>query len=76
MTQKDFTAEIDEILANPIGTTKMDDDLGSLAGWDSMAVVTFMALADEKFGIQLSAKDLAASKTVADLARLCGSEVE
>ncbi|HEX5070027.1 MAG TPA: acyl carrier protein [Vicinamibacterales bacterium] len=39
-------------------------------GWDSLAVVSFIAAADERFGKTIAPKKLAACQSVRDLAAL------
>ena len=48
MTKSGFLKEIETIIEAEPETVTMDDQLASLAGWDSMAVVMFMAVAFEK----------------------------
>lgn len=72
MTNAEFLTAIDEILEAAPGSTKVEDDLASLSGWDSMAIISFIAMADEKLGVSLNIEMLSSCKTVADLAELCG----
>jgi acyl carrier protein len=63
--------ELEQILnldANVIG----GDEVLVEIGWDSMAAVMFVAMADEKFSQVIDAESLAAAKSVADLHRLLG----
>jgi len=43
---------------------------GQLVGWNSLAVVSFLAMVDEKFGVTLSPDAIAESETVDDLIEL------
>ena len=74
MTIVDLLNEIDAIIEAKRGTTAMDDELAGLAGWDSMAAISFIAMADEKLGLALNASQLASCVTVGDLAKLCAVE--
>lgn len=67
-----FLKEIDSIIEADPGSTNMEDELASLSGWDSMAIVSFIAMADEKLGVIVKIDALKSCKTVADLAALCG----
>jgi acyl carrier protein len=72
MTASDFLSEIDEITLADQGTTAMHDKLVSLPGWDSMAVVMFLAMVDDKCNATLNVNMLVSCETVSDLAKLCG----
>jgi acyl carrier protein len=41
--------------------------LADLGGWDSVAILSFIALADEQFRVSLAPSDIQASRTVNDL---------
>lgn len=71
MTKQDLLAKLGELIEKDEPLTGQEE-LASLDGWDSMAVISFMAMADDDFGVTISPKDVAASKTVNDLAALLG----
>jgi acyl carrier protein len=75
MTKSDFLIEIDAITQADPGTTAIDDRLVSLAGWDSMAVVMFLAMVDEKCNVSLNVNVLASCETIGDLAKLCAVDL-
>jgi len=75
MTLTEFHSQLDNILELPSGTIKGDEGLENLPAWDSLAVLSFIAMADEKLKVQFSARDIAACTTVADLARLAGDRI-
>ena len=75
LTQSEFLSEFDAIVQSDPGSTAMDDQLASLRGWDSMAIIMFIAMVDEKLGLTLNVKELASCKTVGDLAKLCEAKV-
>ena len=72
MTAAEFLSEIDNIIQADPGTVQFSDRLKSLRGWDSMGVMMFIAMADERFGISVNPKDVASCASVEDLASLCG----
>lgn len=74
MTQSEFLNEMDAILQAEPGSTTADDRIASLAGWDSMAIIMFIAMADEMLGLTLNVDALASCKTVGDLMKLCGAK--
>ncbi|KMN09838.1 acyl carrier protein [Pseudomonas helleri] len=60
---------IEEAMEADEGTVSLDDTLADLA-WDSIAVVTFMALADERLDKTLSAEKLNECVKVSDIVAL------
>lgn len=75
MTKQDFLTEIEIVLEADAGTITGEEVLIDLAGWDSLAVLTFIAMVDEKFGITLAASKIAESSTIEDLIRLLGDKI-
>ena len=75
MTQSEFLKEIEAITEAEPGSIAMDDQLASLAGWESMAIISFIAMADVKLSVVVNVAFLASCKTVGDLARLCEGKV-
>jgi len=67
MTKAEVIREIERIVQQPTGTLSGVERLDSLDGWDSMAMVEFIALADERLCLTLSVKRLANCLTVHDL---------
>jgi acyl carrier protein len=53
-----------DVPANSLSGRELLSDLG---GWDSFAILSLIALADEKFRVNLSVSDIEASRTVNDL---------
>ena len=75
MTSAEFYSKLEELTEVSPGSIKGSDLLEELAGWDSLAVLTFVAMADEVFGVSISAKQLEKSRTVADLAKLFPGQI-
>jgi acyl carrier protein len=76
MTKNQFFALIDELLENEPGTIKGDDVLATLSRWDSLALMGFIALLDQHFGIIVPATRITACRTVDDLASLVGDRLK
>lgn len=72
MTSKEFLTEFAKIVDSP-DELHGSEMLTSLPGWDSMANITFIAMADEDLGLSVSAEDVAKAETVQDLANLLKS---
>jgi len=67
MTKKEFYFALENMLEMEPETIKGDELLVNLPGWDSVAVLSFIALVDEKLGESVSAAALVRAQTVADL---------
>ena len=63
---EEINRELEQILALDVNSVTGTEALSDI-GWDSMASVMFIALADEKFSQAIAPESLAAAKTVADL---------
>ncbi len=75
MDRKDFLLALDEMLELDAGTLTGSEELDSLDNWDSLAVISFIALVDEKLGLVVEGEKLAKAKTVDDLLALAGVAV-
>ena len=73
MGKEAFLAQLEELLEQPAGTLKGPELVGSLEGWDSLAVMSFIAMMDEHYSLNVATKDIVACKTVDDLAKLAGA---
>jgi acyl carrier protein len=74
MTKEQFLALIDELLELDSGTLQGDEKLDDL-DWNSLAVIGFMALADEHFGVSVTPASLARCKSIDDLAGIVGNKI-
>lgn len=70
MKRAEFYTELEAMLELEPGTIKGDETLATLPGWDSVAVLSFIALADAKLEAAVSAAALAKAQTVEDLIAL------
>lgn len=75
MDRKDFLLALDEMLELDAGTLTGAEELESLDNWDSLAVISFIALVDEKLNLVVEGEKLAKAKTVDDLLALAGIAV-
>jgi acyl carrier protein len=75
MSRVEFLSYMSEILDVPPGVLTGAEKLDDLEGWNSMAMVGFIAFADEHFGKTLSPRQFAACGTIADLGTLAGAIV-
>ena len=67
MTYEDFLSEFQEILELPHGSLQGSELLSDLEQWDSLAMMSFIALASDKCGVTLSPRQLLSCQTVDEL---------
>jgi len=72
MNAKEFLLALDELLELDAGTLTGGEPLESLENWDSLAVISFIAMVDEKLSLVIEGAKLAKAKTVADLLDVAG----
>jgi len=75
MNTAEFLGAFEEALEVPPGTLHMDDSLAGLGYWDSMAALTFMALADQELQVSVTGEQLQKCRTVRDLVGLLGDKI-
>jgi hypothetical protein len=65
-----FLNKIEDLLEIGTNTIALTTLLADIPSWNSMAILGFMAMADEDLGTSPSPKAIAACRTVADLMAL------
>jgi len=75
MNRTETLALLEELFELPAGTLTGKESLPDLGKWDSTAMLGFMALADEHFGLTLSPRRFASCATVDDLLALLGDKL-
>jgi acyl carrier protein len=75
MTTNEFLRSLEVQMEIPPGSLHENQTLADLDGWDSMAALLFIALADEKLGITVVGNDIATAKTVGDLLARLGDRL-
>jgi acyl carrier protein len=70
MDRQNFLPLLDEVLELAPGTLKGPEKLEDLENWNSMAMVSFVALADEHFNYTVSPRQFVNCETVDDLLNL------
>lgn len=66
MEKSEFLKHIDELLELAPGTLTGSEPLQAV-GWDSLAIIGFMALCDDRFGLQISPLEIRDCETVDEL---------
>jgi acyl carrier protein len=69
-----FLRNLEELLHLPGGSLKGEEQLRSLEAWDSMAIVEFMAMVDEKYSVTLSPAQFRRCSRTADLFALLSEQ--
>jgi len=75
MNKETFLRRLDEVMSLPQGTIQGDESLGALKGWDSVALMSFIALLDEELEIRVTGKQVMQCQTISELATLAGDKV-
>ena len=70
MTKTEFLALMEDLIEVDPGTLARVESLGELEGWDSLAVISMIAMVDEHFGVELAGERIAQCRTVGDLVGL------
>jgi acyl carrier protein len=70
-----FLLSLDELLELEPGTVKGSEPLDSFENWNSLGIISFMALVDDQFGVNLQARQIAECNTIADLVALLGDGI-
>lgn len=76
MTKKDLYAGIEQILELEAGTLKDEDVLDELGSWDSLAVISFIALVDETLKVSLAPEEIKQALRVKELVSLVEMHLE
>jgi acyl carrier protein len=75
MTRREFLRALEGQLELLEGSLNGNQALTDIEGWDSLAAVMFIALADEKLGVTISGNQIANSKTMDELLSLLGEKL-
>ncbi|MDB4986304.1 MAG: hypothetical protein JWN04_1482 [Myxococcaceae bacterium] len=76
MKKSEFLNLLDELIEAKPGTIHGDETLKDLEGWDSLALVGFIAVVDQHFRVPLSAAKLQSCVSVSDLIKLLPQPLE
>lgn len=75
MTDAEFLTHLDEILNRTAGSTRRGEALADLEGWDSLAMLGLIALADAELGLRLTGKQIKDAKSTDDLVKLVAEKL-
>jgi len=74
MSKADFLALLEEIMDLARGSLKGDEALEDIP-WDSLSVVSFIALVDEHLGVAVNPQALSEAKSIPDVLGLVASKL-
>jgi len=74
MDEKTFLTDMEELLELDAGALNCAVELAGTEVWDSLAFVSFLAMADSNYGVQVAPKELLECKTVGDLMQLLSKQ--
>ena len=72
MNKSEFIKEFSEYCEFEESDIKLDTELKSIEGFDSMAILAIIAFADEKFGIKLPVVQIRSATDIESLSKLLG----
>ncbi len=76
MFNKDsFLREMENILEMGENTLNLNDEINLSGNWDSLAILAFIAMIDEKYSITISSDDISACLIVNDLKSLVEEKI-
>lgn len=75
MTRPEFHRLLETEIGLSPGTIQGQELLKDIPKWDSLAVLSFIALVDTQFRTQVSVDDITACKSIADLERLLAAHL-
>lgn len=75
MTRQEFLSALEEALMIDAGTLVEGLQLADLREWDSLGVVEFQSLADEKLGAEVPPQQITACQTVDELLGLVADKL-
>lgn len=76
MTKVEFYSELEALIEQEAGSIQGAERLAELGGWDSMAVLSFIAFADSKLGEAVAPAALASCGSVQDLVNLFPGKIQ
>ena len=74
MTDQDFLVFFAEAVGADEELIKLDTELASLEGWDSVAYLSTMTFLDEKMGVVLNPDQMLEAVTVEDILKTARSQ--
>jgi len=70
MDNTEFCRKIETLLELDSGSIQPQTMLDRVEAWDSVSVISFIAMVDQDYGVSIRAKAIAECQTVGDLANV------
>jgi len=74
MDERTFSGDLEGLLELDRGSLTLGTELAALGQWDSLAFVSFLAMADSKYGVKVAPAELRQCATVGDLMKLVNKQ--
>lgn len=68
--------EIEEVVDLDPGSLRGDESLDEIPNWDSLAFLSFLAMADSRFGLTIAPETLRTAKSVSDLCTILAPRLD
>lgn len=72
MTREEFILELEDIMCAEEGSLNEKDRLSELEDWDSLAIISFIAMVDKKLAKKVDIPSIKSCQTVEDLIKIVG----
>jgi acyl carrier protein len=72
MTREEFITEIEDIISADEGTIGIDTILANEEDWDSLAIISFIAMSDKKLAKKVDVASIKSCQTIEDLMKIVG----
>lgn len=76
MKTSEFLNEIENELGLPSGTIKVEDFFRKTKYWDSLAEIAFLAMIEEKLGVNITPVQMKEQNTIQDIVNLLKDKLE
>ena len=76
MTKQEFLRELEQMMEMDSGSLTGEEVLNDLPEWDSLQILNFLVLVDEKFGVVIDGVNVMEVKTVNDLLALVDTHIQ
>jgi acyl carrier protein len=76
MNREGFFKLLEEILEEQSDSIAGDEELSQFSGWDSLGMVAFIGVADNKLGVSIAPADLVNAESVGDLLALVAAKLD
>jgi acyl carrier protein len=76
MTEQELINELENMMGIDPSSLSKESVLGDLPQWDSMQILSFILMVEDKFKLVVEGPEVAKAKTVSDLMLLLGDKIQ